>query len=133
MKVYFAGSIRGGREDAALYQEMITIIKEKHEVLTEHVGDLDKSAFESGGKDALIYESDMAMLRACDMVVAECTSVSCGVGYEIGYGDALGKVIHVFYNEDRVNLSAMLKGNKNLFLHPYKTADQAFKQLEEII
>ena len=25
MKVYFAGSIRGGRVDAALYQKMVTI------------------------------------------------------------------------------------------------------------
>ena len=38
-KVYFAGSIRGGRQDAALYAEMISFL-ENHgcRVLTEHVG-----------------------------------------------------------------------------------------------
>ena len=38
MKVYFAGSIRGGRVDAALYQKMINYIKKTDIVLTEHIG-----------------------------------------------------------------------------------------------
>ena len=37
--VYFAGSIRGGREDAALYAEIIGAMRGKGlDVLTEHVG-----------------------------------------------------------------------------------------------
>ena len=40
-KVYFAGSIRGGRADADLYREMIEYIKETADVLTEHVGKKD--------------------------------------------------------------------------------------------
>ena len=39
MKIYFAGSIRGGREDAALYLQIIDYLKSFGEVLTEHVGD----------------------------------------------------------------------------------------------
>ena len=34
MKIYFAGSIRGGRSDAALYHDIIEHIKEKDIVLT---------------------------------------------------------------------------------------------------
>ena len=37
-KVYFAGSIRGGREDAQLYHDLIEEIKKTDIVLTEHVG-----------------------------------------------------------------------------------------------
>jgi hypothetical protein len=37
MKIYFAGSIRGGREDAALYLEIIEYLKTFGEVLTEHI------------------------------------------------------------------------------------------------
>ena len=37
-KVYFAGSIRGGRADAALYRDMIDHINKTAYVLTEHVG-----------------------------------------------------------------------------------------------
>lgn len=36
-KIYFAGSIRGGRVDAALYQQIINHIKETDIVLTEHM------------------------------------------------------------------------------------------------
>ena len=39
MKIYFAGSIRGGRQDAALYEQIIQYLKTFGEVLTEHVGD----------------------------------------------------------------------------------------------
>lgn len=37
-KVYFAGSIRGGRVDAALYKRIIDYIKQTDTVLTEHIG-----------------------------------------------------------------------------------------------
>ena len=37
-KIYFAGSIRGGREDAALYQRIIQYINRTDVVLTEHIG-----------------------------------------------------------------------------------------------
>ncbi len=43
-KVYFAGSIRGGREDAALYRDIIRHIQETDIVLTEHIGATDLNA-----------------------------------------------------------------------------------------
>lgn len=39
--IYFCGSIRGGREDAALYRRIIDQLKEYGDVLTEHIGDAD--------------------------------------------------------------------------------------------
>nr|HID15141.1 nucleoside 2-deoxyribosyltransferase [Anaerolineae bacterium] len=41
MKIYFAGSIRGGRSDAALYRQIIALLTEYGEVLTGHVGDTE--------------------------------------------------------------------------------------------
>ena len=37
-KVYFAGSIRGGREDATVYKRIIDYINRTDTVLTEHIG-----------------------------------------------------------------------------------------------
>ena len=99
MKVYFAGSIRGGRQDAELYRKVIAALKEKHQVLTEHVGDLSLSTVEDKG-DTAIYEQDTAWLRECDVVVAECTQVSLGVGYELAYAEAHDKEVHVFYRPE---------------------------------
>lgn len=39
MKVYFCGSIRGGRDDVELYGKIITELKKYGTVLTEHVSD----------------------------------------------------------------------------------------------
>ena len=55
-KVYFAGSIRGGRADADLYREMIENIKETADVLTEHVGKKDVFALERDVTDFDIYD-----------------------------------------------------------------------------
>jgi hypothetical protein len=41
MKIYFAGAIRGGRHDAALYYEIVQKLQKHGEVLTEHVGDTE--------------------------------------------------------------------------------------------
>ena len=107
MKIYFAGSIRGGRKDAELYRKVIAALKEKHQVLTEHVGDLSLSIVEDKG-DKAIYEQDTAWLRECDVVVAECTQVSLGVGYELAYAEAHNKEVYIFYRHNETQLSAML-------------------------
>lgn len=134
MKVYFAGSIRGGRNDAALYAEMIRRIKEKHEVLTEHVGDLALSALEgSGGRDEAIYLKDTALIRECDMLIAECSNPSLGVGYELAFAEALGKPCFVFFNKARGRLSAMIAGDGYFTVLPYSDEQELFDKLESVI
>lgn len=44
IKIYFAGSIRGGREDAAFYHQIIALLVKYGEVLTEHIGDRGNSS-----------------------------------------------------------------------------------------
>lgn len=39
--IYFCGSIRGGRDDAALYRRVIDQLKQYGDVLTEHIADAD--------------------------------------------------------------------------------------------
>ena len=46
--IYFCGSIRAGRDDAALYRRIIDQLKEYGEVLTEHVGDANVSDKDQG-------------------------------------------------------------------------------------
>jgi hypothetical protein len=45
MKIYFAGSIRGGREDKNLYLQLIHHLSQYGQVLTEHIGDVDLTEF----------------------------------------------------------------------------------------
>lgn len=131
MKVYFSGSIRGGRQDAELYRKVIAALKEKHQVLTEHVGDLSLSTVEDKG-DKVIYEQDTAWLRDCDVVVAECTQVSLGVGYELAYAEANGKEVHIFYRPKETQLSAMLAGNERFHIHRYDDEAEILSQVIQI-
>ena len=131
MKFYFAGSIRGGRKDAELYRKVIAALKEKHQVLTEHVGDLSLSVVEDKG-DKAIYEQDTAWLRECDVVVAECTQVSLGVGYELAYAEAHNKEVHIFYRPNETQLSAMLSGNEYFKIHRYNSEDELLELVKKM-
>lgn len=134
MKIYFAGSIRGGREDAKLYQKAISFINETDTVLTEQVGDLSRSILEQGrDKDALIYEQDTNWLKECDMVIAECTHPSLGVGYELAYAEKLGKPVHIFYRPKDTQLSAMLTGDPYFQIHTYQDESDLLMKIREIL
>lgn len=145
LKVYFAGSIRGGRADAALYKRIIEYIQKTDTVLTEHVGDLSLSKHEGSKpvmfsgtdntkkRDVLIYEQDTNWLRDCDLVIAECTTPSLGVGYELAFAEKLEKPVHIFYNKERTKLSAMMTGDKYFIIHPYKAEEEIYPVLDSIL
>jgi len=133
-KVYFAGSIRGGRVDATLYHRIIEYVQHTDTVLTEHVGSTKLNLVEQGrSKDALIYDRDIAWLRECDLVIAECTCPSLGVGYELAYAEKLGKPCHIFYDKSKTQLSAMLTGDPYFYIHPYSTEEEIYPVIDELL
>ena len=127
MKIYFAGAIRGGRDDAKLYKQIIKYLDGKGDVLTEHVG--DKNLDSMGEKDGIatnIYFRDMEWLKSSDVVVAEVTTPSLGVGYELGIAEKLKKPVLCLYRpkEGRL-LSAMIHGNKIFKCQEYNNLTKA--------
>jgi hypothetical protein len=133
-KVYFAGSIRGGRVDADLYQRMIAYIQRTDTVLTEHVGKDNLCLVEQGReRDAMIYNQDTAWLRESDILIGECTCPSLGVGYELAFAERFGIPCHLFYNKSKTQLSAMLTGNSYFDILPYESEDEIFTALDEIL
>lgn len=124
MKIYFAGSIKGGREDKDLYAQIIGLLRNYGAVLTEHIGDKNLS---DGGEDFLpdyIYKRDMQWLREADVLVAEVTTPSLGVGYEIGKFEDRGKpILCLFRKESGRALSSMIAGNDNITVEKYKTIE----------
>ena len=134
LKVYFAGSIRGGRVDADLYRRMIEYIQRTDVVLTEHVGKSDLSLTEQGReRDARIYNQDTAWLRQSDVLIGECTCPSLGVGYELAYAEAHGIPCHIFYDRTKTQLSAMLTGNPYFHIHPYSTEADIYPVMDKIL
>ena len=132
-KIYFAGSIRGGRIDAELYGRLIKHMQKDNIVLTEHIGSPHLNLMEQGKRDIDIYDQDTAWLRESDIVIAECTCPSLGVGYEMAYAEKLGKPCHIFYDKSKTQLSAMLTGNPYFSIHPYESESEIYNTLNSIL
>ncbi|XP_013856763.1 5-hydroxymethyl-dUMP N-hydrolase [Austrofundulus limnaeus] len=114
MQIYFCGSIRGGRDDLQLYRRIVTELQRYGRVLSEHVADADLSDAgedDPAEGDQAIHDRDVSWLRQSDVVVAEVTQPSLGVGYELGrVVDMKKKVLCLFRPSSGRRLSAMIRG-----------------------
>jgi 2'-deoxynucleoside 5'-phosphate N-hydrolase len=111
MKIYFGGSISGGRKYLDTYREIVEYLKVLgHKVLTEHVVMPDVLEWESKNTPQQIYTRDIEWLKESECVVAEVSSPSLGVGYEVCYALRIGKPVLCLYREG-VFITRMLVGN----------------------
>jgi hypothetical protein len=128
--IYFAGSISGGRRDAALYRRIIALLKIHGRVLTEHVGNPTLSGRGESGSNRRIHDRDQRWLRRADWLVAEVTTPSLGVGYEIGKATEWGKpVVCLFRPGGHPRLSAMVAGSPGVRLVEYHTLAELRRKL----
>ncbi|NGM68336.1 nucleoside 2-deoxyribosyltransferase [Natronolimnobius sp. AArcel1] len=136
MDIFFSGSIRGGRDDVDLYAALIDRLEATDTVLTEHVGTTDIEAVEQEGglTDGDIHEQDVAWLEQADVVVAEVTTPSLGVGYELGRAVAWEKPVHCLYRpESTHDLSAMIRGNDAVTVTEYDSLEEVEPELEDFL
>lgn len=135
MNIYFAGSIRGGREDALLYADIIKVLSQYGVVATEHIGKKDLS--ENGEQEMLdheIYERDMSWLAQADVVVAEVSTPSLGVGYEVARAETMElPVLCIYRLGGERRLSAMIAGNANMRIQEYRTIEDLAEIFDEFL
>lgn len=135
MKIYFAGSISAGRGNQEVYALIINILKKYGTVLTEHIADknlTDLGEVTESITDKYIFDRDVSWLKESDVVVAEVTTPSLGVGYEIGLAESISKsVVCLFQKTEGKKLSAMLLGNSSLKVYTYDKPDELFNILDE--
>ena len=126
LKIYFAGSIRGGRDDASTYLELINYLKNFGKVLTEHVGSLDLT--NQGEKLPLIHihNRDLDWLLDCDVLIAEISTPSLGVGYEIGRAiEHKKKVLCIYSDKKGETVSGIIRGCPDIISVSYSTIERA--------
>jgi hypothetical protein len=135
IRIYFAGSIRGARrkKDQVHYRQLIEHLQSLGEVLTEHVGETTAK-----GEDSLpnryIHNRDMRWLSIADVVVAEVTKPSLGVGYEIRRAIELRKPVLCLYRPEKTKkLSAMIAGSPRVTLYKYSSIATAKPFIEKFI
>ncbi len=124
MKVFFSGSIRGGRELLSVYQYLCSFIVSKgHEVLSEHVADPQLENGESAMTEQEIFARDMALLEHSSCLIAEVSLPSTGVGYEICSAVQRHVPVLCLYRSGS-NVSAMVLGNPHVVLWQYSTLEE---------
>ena len=130
-KIYFAGSIRAGRGDAEIYYGIVSCLKSHGKVLTEHVGDV--SLHKDGEvhlTDEEIYRRDMDWLKESDILAAEVSTPSLGVGYEIREAEKLGKKALCLYRpQEGKRLSAIISGS-GIPVKTYSSLEEAAKIID---
>jgi nucleoside 2-deoxyribosyltransferase len=130
MNIYFACSITGGREFEAAYQEIVAALTaDGHEIPTSHLvlSDVIENERELTPQD--VYERDVNWIKNCDVLIAEVSAPSHGVGYEIGYALNIGKPVLCIHKKER-KVSKMISGNKDsaLITQGYTTVEEAISK-----
>lgn len=130
--IYFAGSIRGGRHDAAIYAQLIERLRKFGRVFTEHVGSPTLTTNGEPASPRDIHDRDLDWLRSSDVIVAEVTTPSLGVGYEIARATEWQKpVLCLFRTGTAQTLSAMISGCPGVVVNEYAKVDETDAILEK--
>jgi 2'-deoxynucleoside 5'-phosphate N-hydrolase len=135
MNIYFACSITGGREFESVYQIITRALAEDHhQVPTSHLADSGVAAVESVIDPREVYTRDITWIRDSDVLIAEVSVPSHGVGYEIGYALGLGKPVLAIYQEGR-KVSKMISGNPDPHLSVlcYESPEQAIEIVRDFL
>lgn len=135
MKIYFSASISGGRRYLNTYKKIVNYLKaHDHQVLTEHVIYDNVLELENKLSSTSIFERDIQFLTQCDVVIAEVSNPSLGVGYEICHALQLKKPTLCLF-EKHIFVSRMIIGNTSPFMNlgGYKDEATLFKLISEFL
>jgi nucleoside 2-deoxyribosyltransferase len=132
MRIYFSGSMSGGRDQAHLYPRIIECLKKHGEVLTEFVGDQSHSRWGEKLTPEAIYRRDIDDINRCDVMVAEVTVPSFGVGVENAHAGMQGKPVLALYQpREGRRLSALIAGDPNVTVAEYHNLEEAQAAVEQ--
>lgn len=120
--IYFSGSISGGRRDVPLYRRIVASMEaEGHRVLAgnviaDHIGD-DGEPIEARA----IFSRDLRWIDEADVLVAEVSMPSTGVGYEIAAARYRNRmpVIALYRPAHTRRCTAMVAGDEAIRLIEY--------------
>jgi nucleoside 2-deoxyribosyltransferase len=113
MKIYFACSITGGRKEEKVYQLIVDyLLSDGHLVPTAHLSGSDVMLLEEIVDPSEVYLRDIEWINDCQAMIAEVSTPSHGVGYEISYALSQSKPVLCLYSKGS-RVSKMLTGNNN--------------------
>ncbi len=129
MKIYFTGAITGNSESKENFFRFMEYLKKYGEVVDEVAG-WNGEDFSLTPK--AVHDRDFKWLEEADVLIAEVTNKSLGVGYEIGRAVELNKKILCLYcPEEGKKVSPIITGCGNLTLKQYNNLEEAFCLIDD--
>ena len=118
--IYLACTVRGDRGGVVAGRAICDRLRQHgHEVLTAHLLEDNVETAESELTEDAVFRRDLEWLSRCDVLVAEASGSSFGVGFEVGYvlarADRTRQRVVLLYDRARVSsISRLVVGN----VHP---------------
>jgi nucleoside 2-deoxyribosyltransferase len=113
LRIYIACTVRGDRGAVAGLRELVHDLEAAgHIVLTKHLLDDNVETAEAALAERQVYERDIEWLEACDLLIADASGSSFGVGFEVGYvlgrSERTAQRVLLLYRADRRNAISRL-------------------------
>ena len=117
LQIYLACTVRGDRGAVTALRALVCALEaDGHTILTTHLLDDDVDGAEAALSEREVYERDVRWLEACDVLIADASGSSFGVGFEVGY--VLGRSEHtkqrvllLYHTDRRDRISRLIVGN----------------------
>jgi len=126
MNIYFACSITGGRKEENIYEFIVNImLSDGQQVPTAHLSRPDVMSLEEIVDPVEIYTRDIEWIDSCDAMIAEVSTPSHGVGYEISYALSRNKPVLCLHRQG-IRVSKMITGNDHpkICVRDYENTDE---------
>lgn len=141
MKIYLACTVRGDRGGLAGARALADLLERAgHTVMTRHLLADDVEAVESALSEREVFERDVRWLDTADLLVAEASGSSYGVGFEVGYvlgrSAQSGQRVVLLYDAARApHVSRLIAGNSHpsCTTYPYRNAADLLRFVDVLL
>jgi hypothetical protein len=133
--LYFSCSLTGGRGDQPIYAAIVDhLLAQGHTVPTAALAHPGVMSEEAVIDAAVVYQRDIQWLEAADGVIAEVSTPSHGVGYEIAWALLAGKPVLCLHRQDaRVSKMILGNGHPGLTVRAYGDTAAALEMVEAFL
>ena len=131
-KIYFAGAQTAGTDKYKDYLELIEFLSDYGKILTKDIWKENLSQYDHV-RDT-IFQRHKTWMDESDLIIAEISMPSLGVGYELAYFESQNKPSICLYDENSSKrLNCMIAGNPYHKVIKYKTLEEVKDKLKEIL
>ena len=131
MQIYLACTVRGDRSAVRITRLIADLLEQLgHTVLTRHLLLDDVDAQEGQLSERDVFERDLRWLDAADVLIAEASGSSYGVGFEVGYvigraAQTAQRVLLLYEAARRPIVSRLIAGNTHpaCTTYPYRDTE----------